>query len=555
MRSSLRSRLVSGLCYGILPVTLIGCIDYGFWGDDDDVTAPLDTDGTQVIVEPDSDIPTEPDELPPPLVALSPDPVYTLDAIVATVSEPAGTVFDGVVTYAYAWSENGAPSADSTSTTFPPEATFRDREVKVTVTRLVDGEEQGTAVASLIVENTPPTAPTVHIDPSAPFPGEDLRCPIDVPSADDDLDAVTYSYAWSVDGGEPVSTHEILSGDLVVEGQVWTCTVTPYDGTDEGEPAVATAEVQPEECDVVEETFTVRSVGGPKETISSFGCDLDRDGFFEAIFVNQLASNISIYWGNAAGEFGTPTLISTGRVGGFGACEDFNGDGHADIVLSQQDSNAILWFLSTGDRVFGAARSLGGLTFATRVNVGDVTGDGHIDLLVRTGGTPYVAPTPTGPWALLTGDGAGNFGVSGTPFSGTERMSAGDLLPDDGPEILDFSSYPMVIRSMNTAGAWTGEVPFPTMGCESPTTYTAWLHDIDKDGVTEVLLRCDDYLLEYTIDGDRWRGECETIAIPACGGSRCHPQDVYDFDGSGELDFSSSRTCSYCDSTHYLGLR
>ena len=57
MHPSLGSRLASGLGYGILPVTLIGCIDYGFWGDDDDVTAPLDTDGTQVIAEPDSDIP------------------------------------------------------------------------------------------------------------------------------------------------------------------------------------------------------------------------------------------------------------------------------------------------------------------------------------------------------------------------------------------------------------------------------------------------------------------------------------------------------------------
>jgi hypothetical protein len=95
--------------------------------------------------------------------------------------------------------------------------------------------------------NTPPTAPTVAISPLEPVPSDALVCSISVPSVDVDEDSISYDFAWTrsdevlfeLDGAD-------ASGELVAEstetlnGDQWTCTVTPNDGTEAGRAGDAT---------------------------------------------------------------------------------------------------------------------------------------------------------------------------------------------------------------------------------------------------------------------------------------------------------------------------
>ncbi|MBI4820963.1 MAG: LamG domain-containing protein [Deltaproteobacteria bacterium] len=90
-----------------------------------------------------------------------------------------------------------------------------------------------------IVENRPPTAPVVAIEPALPSAGQALSCTVVTPSADFDGEAVTYSYRWTKDGTlAPFSTARIPEG-VTETGTRWTCTVTPSDGMDNGLPASA----------------------------------------------------------------------------------------------------------------------------------------------------------------------------------------------------------------------------------------------------------------------------------------------------------------------------
>jgi formylglycine-generating enzyme required for sulfatase activity len=78
--------------------------------------------------------------------------------------------------------------------------------------------------------NTAPTAPTVHITPTAPTDLDALTCVIDTDSVDPEGDALTYSYAWSSDAGG-TSAGEPLPADLTTTGETWTCSVTASDGS------------------------------------------------------------------------------------------------------------------------------------------------------------------------------------------------------------------------------------------------------------------------------------------------------------------------------------
>jgi len=84
-----------------------------------------------------------------------------------------------------------------------------------------------------------PTAPEIAISPEDPLYGEDLVCSILTESTDADGDAVTYAWAWTVDGADAGVDGDTVSGDQVSAWQTWSCTVVASDGTHDSDPASA----------------------------------------------------------------------------------------------------------------------------------------------------------------------------------------------------------------------------------------------------------------------------------------------------------------------------
>ena len=62
------------------------------------------------------------------------------------------------------------------------------------------------------------------------------------PSVDPEGAAVSYRYAWSVDGAAGGDS-DTVSADLTTDGQVWVVTVTPSDGGQDGDPGTATVTI------------------------------------------------------------------------------------------------------------------------------------------------------------------------------------------------------------------------------------------------------------------------------------------------------------------------
>ncbi|MBM4393965.1 MAG: hypothetical protein FJ090_22795, partial [Deltaproteobacteria bacterium] len=178
-------------------------------------------------------------------VSLSPATVYTNDTLTATATTADA---DGdALTVSYDWYVNGTVVQSGASSTLSGAAYFdRDESVYVVATT-DDGLDSATATSrSVTVSNTAPTAPEVEITPEDAEEGDDLTCTVVTESTDADGDAITYSFAWDVDGvdytGATDSAAEsVVDGAEVGGNETWTCDVVAEDSAGGG--ATATASV------------------------------------------------------------------------------------------------------------------------------------------------------------------------------------------------------------------------------------------------------------------------------------------------------------------------
>jgi hypothetical protein len=170
---------------------------------------------------------------------------------------PAGTVpqaritiasvdADGdAVTYRHEWTVNGkpVPSAEGVARLATPALKKHD-VVRVVVTPW-DGELAGPpAQATCEVENTPPTAPGIAIEPGEPTAVRGASVAIRKPSTDRDGDPVSYRFAWFRDGIPTSHDRSFVPPGVMRHGETWRVQVTAFDGEDLGEPVSATAIVK-----------------------------------------------------------------------------------------------------------------------------------------------------------------------------------------------------------------------------------------------------------------------------------------------------------------------
>lgn len=89
--------------------------------------------------------------------------------------------------------------------------------------------------------NDAPGAAEIVITPTTPPVGADFSVTIVTPSVDPDGDAVSYRYAWTVDGVPVDIADALVPGASATLGQRWEVTVTPTDGELDGPTATAAA--------------------------------------------------------------------------------------------------------------------------------------------------------------------------------------------------------------------------------------------------------------------------------------------------------------------------
>jgi FG-GAP-like repeat len=173
---------------------------------------------------------------------------------------------------------------------------------------------------------------------------------------------------------------------------------------------------------------------------------LDGDANPDLAAANCSADRLTVLLGDGAGHFrgapGSPTRV--GKAPTFVESADLNGDGKADLALSNYGSKDITVLLGDGSGRFSAAP---GSPVATGGDprafaIADLNGDGRLDLAV---------PIPNRV-AILLGDGTGRFGSApGSPLvvpqrSGPGRVTVAEFNGDGKPDLAVSTTDPMRIE-------------------------------------------------------------------------------------------------------------
>lgn len=242
--------------------------------------------------------------------------------IVTEATDPNGDD----VSYAYAWSKNGA-DADLTTDTVSEALTTGGDTWTCTVTP-TDGTLDGapaSATVTIAQGNRAPSAPTVSISPAEPTDDDVLTCVIETESVDPDGDTVSYAYAWSVDGGDAGITGATVNAALTEVGQQWTCAVTASDGELESGAASVSVEVNSDDSAYVGEclpAYAVGSASGYATIAGSNGSSFDfGSSLTVAAWVRLPAGSLEYtsIFSNSSQDVDCPGMAmavdSTGRVG------------------------------------------------------------------------------------------------------------------------------------------------------------------------------------------------------------------------------------------------
>ena len=194
----------------------------------------------------------------PPVLAITPDPAYTNDPLVAVITSDSVDPEGSVVTYSWAWYVDGdTTTVMSTTDTVEHALTAKNQKWEVVLTPN-DGLTDGVPTSGkLTVSNTLPTLGEVILSPDPGYLGTTLNCGTGTPQ-DDDADAVTLTYDWLVSGVPLAVPDFTLTDDYFGIGDTVQCRVTPNDGYQDGitgesnevvienqPPAISTVSISP----------------------------------------------------------------------------------------------------------------------------------------------------------------------------------------------------------------------------------------------------------------------------------------------------------------------
>jgi hypothetical protein len=166
--------------------------------------------------------------------------------------------------------------------------------------------------------------------------------------------------------------------------------------------------------------------------------DFDGDGTPDLAVTNQSSATVSVLLGNGDGTFRTAQSYAVGFSPTSVAVGDFNRDSKPDLAVANSGSNSVSVLLGNGDGTFQPAQNIAFAYGPTSVVAGDFNGDGKPDLAVSgalLSNQAYVS--------VLLGNGDGTFQpAQNIPFGYiTDLVAVGDLNGDGNLDLVTANPF------------------------------------------------------------------------------------------------------------------
>lgn len=125
---------------------------------------------------------------------------------------------------------------------------------------------------------------------------------------------------------------------------------------------------------------------GGLQTGSLALADLNGDGALDVATANEVSGDVSVLLGAGDGTFGPYQLVPSGAPNDFGTgivARDIDGDGPADLALTNRFDDSVSLLFGHGDGTFEPFQKLhvGGQSGPIGLAIADVDGDGHLDIV------------------------------------------------------------------------------------------------------------------------------------------------------------------------------
>ncbi len=241
-----------------------------------------------------------------PTISIAPASPTTVDDLVTTVDVDSTDLEGHTMSYAYAWTVDGAASS-VTSAPVPSADTTRGQVWQVTVTPNDGYGDGATATASVTIGNSAPTVVGVPVlTPDPAYETDTLTC-THTTTSDADGDAVTSATTWYVNGTVVASTGTTLSNSFFQKNDAVFCEQTPNDGTVSGTAVASNTVVISNTAPSVTDVEISPDPGYAADTLSCSWSFSDADG-------DSDASTVS--WDVNGSTVGTGSTLTGGFVHG-----------------------------------------------------------------------------------------------------------------------------------------------------------------------------------------------------------------------------------------------
>jgi flagellin-like hook-associated protein FlgL len=211
--------------------------------------------------------------------------------------------------------------------------------------------------------------------------------------------------------------------------------------------------------------------------------DVSGDGLLDIVTADSSGDTVSVIIGNGDGTFKARSAFTTGTEPRSVSLGDVNGDGILDMVTADRSAGKASVFIGNGNGSFKARSSFAAGIQPFSVTLGDLTGDGILDM-VTTDSYNGVAGNST---SIFIGNGDGSFRARSSFSTGASPLfvSLGDVTGDGILDMLtaDFNANTASVFIGNGNGTFYARSSFTTG--TAPRSVT--LGDVTGDGVLDIV--------------------------------------------------------------------